>query len=159
VGGLLELANLALGGRETAAASLADIDAAVETINRAFYRSRLIESDSEVDVALELGRGSGAETAPDVPARFELGQNFPNPFNPTTRIVVSLPSATNWTLEVYDVTGRRVKRYGGYAAGADFVQIEWDGTNESGRAVGAGVYFYRVKAGEFSATKKMVLIK
>ena len=94
-----------------------------------------------------------------VPVTFALEQNRPNPFNPMTTIRFDLPRASAYMLSIYDVAGRRVRRYEGAAAGPERVAIVWDGTSDSGSQVGSGAYFYRVQAGEFVETRRMLLIK
>ncbi len=91
-----------------------------------------------------------------VPDLYSLGQNYPNPFNPTTTIRFGLPKASRVQLEVFDITGCRV--WGGptstleYSAG--YHEIIFDGSN-----LASGIYLCRLTAGEFSASKKLVLLK
>jgi outer membrane protein assembly factor BamB len=94
-----------------------------------------------------------------MPTRFALYGNVPNPFNPTTRIRYDLASRVHVSLDVYHVTGQRVKRLVDEAAGPGEFVTEWDGTNESGEKVSTGVYFCRLSAGSYSQTKRMVLLK
>ena len=101
---------------------------------------------------------SRVATKSSVPSHFAIGQNYPNPFNPTTTINFSLPTPTAWTLSVINVSGQVVKRYTG-AAGVGSVTVTWDATDQEGQAVATGIYFYRLDAGDFSETKKMVLMK
>ncbi len=101
---------------------------------------------------------SRVTTKSSVPLHFAIGQNYPNPFNPTTTINFSLPTSTAWTLSVINVSGQVVKRYTG-AAGVGSVTVTWDATDQDGQAVATGVYFYRLDAGDFSETRKMVLMK
>ena len=93
-----------------------------------------------------------AITTTIVPAEFSLS-NYPNPFNPTTTVEMSLPVASDWTLSIYNVVGQRVAEYSGYNE-AGRVLVEFDGSG-----LASGVYFYKVEAGQFSATKKMLLLK
>jgi len=95
----------------------------------------------------------------NLPAEFGLSQNFPNPFNPATNIRFALPRLSNVTLDIYNIEGRRVKRLvdGQYSAGV--YNVTWDGQNEQGNDVATGVYFYRLEAGEYVASKKMLLLK
>jgi hypothetical protein len=88
-----------------------------------------------------------------------LDQNRPNPFNPSTEIRFSLPKRCSVRLDVYDAAGRlvRVLQDGAMTAGRH--SIVWDGTNDAGRAVGSGVYFYRLRAGKEAVSKKMVLLR
>jgi flagellar hook assembly protein FlgD len=88
-----------------------------------------------------------------------LDQNFPNPFNPTTAISFALDASSHTTLDVYDVRGALVRTLvdGPQPAGAH--RVEWDGTDNSGRRVASGVYYYRLDTGTTEATRKMVLLK
>jgi len=90
---------------------------------------------------------------------FSLKGNYPNPFNPTTIIDYYLPTRSQITISVYNLLGQRVrtlfdgeKTYGPHS-------IIWDGTDQGGRAVATGIYFYQIKAGEFVESKKMLLLK
>ena len=167
VEGLFELANCALAAQATGGASATQINSAVDAINRGFDKGRFIVPCPLGVVAsksenLELA-GFGipdAAAAPSVgPAYYELGQSQPNPFNPRTQITLSLPEATSWTLDIYNVSGQLVRRFEGQAEGAEYVPVVWDGTNRNGEQVAPGVYLYRMNAGGFSATKKMILLK
>ncbi len=93
-----------------------------------------------------------------LPTAFELHQNYPNPFNPTTTISFTTSNAVDWILEIYNVNGALVHSFDG-AAESGTVSIDWDGTTASGEQVASGVYFYRLRAGDFNATKKMMLLK
>lgn len=90
---------------------------------------------------------------------YTLDQNKPNPFNPKTTISFSLPREERVTLAVFDAAGRRVKTLHDKVEGAGVHRVIWDGTDEAGRPVASGVYFYRMDAGKFSQTKKMLLVK
>ncbi len=95
----------------------------------------------------------------NLPHEYALHQNYPNPFNPTTEISFSLPSAGDVTLQVYNLLGQQVRSLadGFYEAGNH--GVTWDGTNQAGQPVSSGVYFYRLQAGSFEATKKMMMLK
>jgi len=88
-----------------------------------------------------------------------LMQNHPNPFNPTTTISFSLPERNKATLSVFNLEGKLVKTLVNGVLEAGQNQIAWDGTNSSGNQVASGVYFYSLKAGNSTLTKKMVLLK
>ncbi len=93
----------------------------------------------------------------DLPA---LHQNSPNPFNPATLIAYYLPIAGSVRLDIYDVNGTLIKKLVNTRKTDGRHHIEWDGTNDTGRAVAAGIYFYRLIAdGSIVDTKKMVLLK
>jgi hypothetical protein len=93
-----------------------------------------------------------------LPTEFTVTQNFPNPFNPETEILLSLPTASAWNVTVYNIAGQIVRSYDGSSA-AGQVSVIWDGRDTSGRTVASGIYFYRVTAGEHAITKKMVMMK
>ncbi|MEI7907305.1 MAG: T9SS type A sorting domain-containing protein, partial [Bacteroidota bacterium] len=95
----------------------------------------------------------------EIPLTFALDQNFPNPFNPTTMIRFALPKESKVSLKVYDVIGREVRTLvnGDLAAGIN--TVEWNGRNNLGQAVASGMYLYRIQAGTFVSTKKMMLLK
>jgi hypothetical protein len=92
-------------------------------------------------------------TSPIIPTDFALSQNYPNPFNPATSIELALPTACNYQLDIFNVVGQKVKSFTGFAE-AGIVTIQWDASEYT-----SGVYFYRVSAGSFTSTKKMVLVK
>jgi hypothetical protein len=88
-----------------------------------------------------------------------LIENYPNPFNPETMISFSIPNEGTISINVYNIRGQKVRNLvnGDYSSGHH--SVVWDGTNDSGVSVGSGVYLYRINAGEFTATRKMVLMK
>ncbi len=93
-----------------------------------------------------------------IPKGFSLSQNYPNPFNPSTTIQLTLPQAAEWRLSVFNIKGSLVRSFTGNDE-AGVVSIEWDGNSQSGSQVASGMYLYRLEAGEFSDTKKMILLK
>ncbi|MFH1680535.1 MAG: FG-GAP-like repeat-containing protein [Candidatus Eisenbacteria bacterium] len=109
-------------------------------------------------VLLESGNGTGAGGSP-LPKHFALHANTPNPFNPMTTFRYALPEPGRVRLAVYDVSGRLVKvlRDGNERAGV--FSASWNGTDETGRSAGSGVYFVRMEARGFASTRKMLLIR
>ncbi|MBK7090831.1 MAG: T9SS type A sorting domain-containing protein [bacterium] len=93
-----------------------------------------------------------------LPEEFALIQNYPNPFNPETTISFSLPKASEWTMTILNISGQIVKRLSG-SSPAGVTSVVWDATDQAGATVATGVYLYRLDAGEFSSTRKMVLMK
>ena len=93
-----------------------------------------------------------------LPQGFALGQNYPNPFNPSTIIPYQIPTATHVRLEVFNVLGQRVATLVDAERPAGFHAAKWTATDETGRAVGAGVYFYRLVSGGTTTSRRMVLI-
>jgi len=90
---------------------------------------------------------------------FELGKNYPNPFNPSTNISFTIPKECSVELAVYNIKGQRVKTLTNEVFAAGSHSVVWNGDDEGGRAVGSGVYFYRLNAGEYKAVGKMVMVK
>ena len=95
----------------------------------------------------------------NLPKQFSLSQNFPNPFNPTTVIKYALPLACEVQITVYNILGQRVRTLVDKRQDAGYKRIEWDSKNEAGHEVASGIYFYRIKAGKFADSKKMVILK
>nr|MBC8399923.1 T9SS type A sorting domain-containing protein [Candidatus Neomarinimicrobiota bacterium] len=94
-----------------------------------------------------------------IPTEFALHQNYPNPFNPVTSIQYDLPEASNVQIVIYDLLGRQVTTLINRFEDPGYKQVIWNATNNQGQPVGAGVYFYKIQAGNFHQTKKMVLLK
>jgi hypothetical protein len=98
-------------------------------------------------------------SAVDVPASMELMQNYPNPFNPTTSIKYALPQQSDVSLIIYNVLGQEVIKLVDGVQPQGYHEITWDGRNGKGLTVSSGIYFYRMKAGDFIETRKMILLK
>lgn len=92
--------------------------------------------------------------ASEVPVGYYLSQNYPNPFNPLTTIVYSLPQAAQVRLTVYDVSGRQVASVVDGWRDGGVHEVTWNAADQT-----AGVYFYRITAGDFTAVGKMMLVK
>ena len=104
----------------------------------------------------------GVTPDPVLPDHFELYQNRPNPFNPTTTIefyIDGSAGAENVKLEVFNIIGQTVKTLINGSLQPGQHSVVWDGTNESGQMTASGVYLYRLKVGDADKTKKMVLLK
>ncbi len=99
------------------------------------------------------------EDVPETPRADFLSQNFPNPFNPQTKIVFGIREAADVSLKIYDTSGRLVSVLVEEIREAGRYEEIWDGRSIGGRAVASGVYFYRLDAGAFAETKKMVLMR
>ncbi len=90
---------------------------------------------------------------------YELQQNYPNPFNPTTTISFALPEAGEVSLSIFNMNGQLVKKFVAGEMNAGRHSLVWDATNDHGERVASGVYLYVIKAGEFTAQRKLVLMK
>ncbi len=93
------------------------------------------------------------------PDNFLLYPNFPNPFNPTTTLRYDLPQNSFVNITIYDLNGREVKKLVRSEQVSGNHSLTWNGTNDQGKLVSAGVYLYQIQSGEFVQTKKMVLMK
>jgi N-acetylneuraminic acid mutarotase len=107
-----------------------------------------------IEEIIPLGPSTHVTEAEPIPAAFSLSQNYPNPFNPSTTISFVLPRASRVSLKVYNLLGKEAVTLanGVFAAGKH--QVQW----HAGDAA-SGVYFYRLKAGAYSATKRLILVK
>jgi hypothetical protein len=90
---------------------------------------------------------------------FKLERNFPNPFNPETMIKFNLAKASKVSLNIYNVLGQVVRTLVNEELPAGIHSIVWDGKNAQGSDVSSGVYFYRIKAGDFESTMRMTLLR
>ena len=97
--------------------------------------------------------------ADEVPIRFTLNQNVPNPFNPTTMIKFCLPRATHVNLSVYNVKGELIATILDTHMKEGPKEVKWNAIDEKERSVASGIYFCRLTADDFVQTRKMVLLK
>jgi len=102
----------------------------------------------------DLGAVLGTDPYSVIPKTFELNQNFPNPFNPETRIKFGLPNSGNVKISVYDVVGKQVEELVNSNFNAGTYEVTWNASNYS-----SGVYFYRLETEGFAETKQMILVK
>ena len=89
-----------------------------------------------------------------LPTEFSLSQNYPNPFNPASKILFGLPEASHVSLEVFNIMGQLIETLVNDQMEAGYHEVYWNAS-----AYSSGVYFYRIKAGAFFETKKMMLLK
>ena len=94
------------------------------------------------------------EVVVKVPNKFDLNQNYPNPFNPTTTISYEIAKETIVSLKVYDVIGNEIVTLVNETKPAGTYEVIFDASNLSN-----GVYLYKIQAGNFTATKKLILMK
>ncbi len=117
-----------------------------------------VNSLSPFIIAVRTGATGVDDTR--VPTSFALHANVPNPFNPVTTIDYDVPAAgADVAITIFDVNGRRVRTlWSGHRNGGRY-QAQWNGQDDRGGQVASGVYFYRMRAGSFNETRKMVLLK
>ena len=103
-------------------------------------------------------------TPNQIPEMTQILQNYPNPFNPETWIPFKLAQDSIVTARIYDVTGKKIRIIElGHIAAGNYVEsskaIYWDGRTENGEQVSSGTYFYQIEAGDYTETRKMVILK
>jgi len=138
---------------------------------RLFSRQDQVELKVDIDLNVnvygeneQMSFGSAnVYDAPAIPTSFKLAQNYPNPFNPVTTIEYNVANSSFVTLEVYDVMGRLVKTLvdnqwtvAGQTSG---YSVNWNGVDDRGQRVSAGLYIYRLQSGSMTTTNKMILLK
>jgi hypothetical protein len=111
----------------------------------------LYQQTASTDIAVE-----DRDVLPD---GYELGQNRPNPFNTSTVIEYAVPRRSFVTLSIYNILGQRINTLVSSEKTAGEYTVIWDGTDKNGEPMATGVYFYQITAGNFAATRKMVLLK
>jgi len=107
----------------------------------------------------EASQSIGAVEIAAVPTEFALAQNYPNPFNPSTTIKYQIANEGNVSLDVWNLQGQKIRTLIAKEQKAGYYSVVWDGRNEAGQTVSSGLYLYRVQAGSFVATHKMLMIK
>ena len=95
----------------------------------------------------------------DVPIQYSLKQNYPNPFNPSTKIDFTIAKESFVNITVFDIAGNKIKGLINSNYNPGNKSVQWNSTNEQGEPVSAGVYLYRIQAGNFVDTKKMIFLK
>jgi hypothetical protein len=123
------------------------------------FAQGMLEDDS-VEIYYLSSSSSDVDTEEDHKiCHFNLFQNYPNPFNSSTIITYEIMKAENVTLKIYDILGREVRSLVNGLQRPGVYRLIWDGKNNQGKEVTSGIYFYQLKTGNFSETKKLVLIK
>lgn len=109
--------------------------------------------------AYSIASGVDDNPSGDLPKKFALNQNYPNPFNPSTLISFDLPSPSSVNLEVYNLLGQSVATLVHEEMRAGTHTVLWNAHDATGRELSSGIYFYKLIAGNFVETKKMVYLK
>ena len=139
----------------------------IESIDTALIETWIAQARLEDDDSLAFKQGIEnlqALLASLIPKETALLRNYPNPFNPETWIPYQLAAPAEVALTIYDMDGQMVRRLavGHQAAGmyqSRSRAIYWDGRNQFGESVASGLYFYTLTAGDFTATRRMVILK
>jgi hypothetical protein len=124
----------------------------------AFYNEPIEDKQGDRPVPLRPGSAEEPTVVPR-PSEFNLLQNFPNPFNPETVIKFSVKENSWVTLRVYNVLGQVVRTLVDEPKSAGEYAVPWDGKNGQNEEVASGVYFYRIKAGDYESVRRMTLLR
>jgi hypothetical protein len=116
--------------------------------------SNVAETEAHINLVLDVD-----DALAEVPEEFALAQNFPNPFNPTTSIGYTVPTASYVNISVYNISGRQTATLVNETKAPGSYTADWDGTSDAKVPVASGVYLYRIQTDSYSESKKMVLLK
>ncbi|MCE5270572.1 T9SS type A sorting domain-containing protein [bacterium] len=161
--GILHIIVINLQGRSITSGSGAILSVPVEALNGKFDGNgeiSLLSVGFEQNVQSELSKEVLSPKA-SLPKAFAMSQNYPNPFNPSTTIAYDIPEGkeVQVRLNIYNVRGQLIRTLVNEVKSEGSYQIQWDGSSNNGQKVSSGVYFYRLVAGEFNQTRKMVILK
>ena len=138
------------------------MDASNLLVGDYFTEIQLFSNDPDqglITIPVSLITVVSVKQEPPLPVAYQLHQNYPNPFNPVTTIKYDLPQDSHVRLTIYNILGQQVIVLADDHQVAGYKSIRWNGRNTSGKLVSAGMYFYAVEAGKYSAIRKMVLLK
>jgi hypothetical protein len=134
--------------------------ASTEALVRAVAHDAAANSGEDAsDAVFTLRTLTGVGGLPATFARATLLQNRPNPFNPAATIGFGLPAAGHVTITIYTVRGEAVRRLADGEYGAGYSEVLWDGRADDGRTVPSGAYFYRLRSGGVTETRRLVIAK
>ncbi|MDZ7721832.1 MAG: T9SS type A sorting domain-containing protein [candidate division KSB1 bacterium] len=111
------------------------------------------------DLNNSLTGGSSVDSKQTLPTEFDLSQNYPNPFNPSTQIEFAVSKTSDVQLIVFNMLGQQVRTLVNESRKAGHYKLLWNGRDDLGRLVPSGVYFYKLKAGDLTAVRKMIMMK
>ncbi|KAA3613755.1 MAG: choice-of-anchor D domain-containing protein [Calditrichaeota bacterium] len=137
------------------------VDSSIETGGNYFYKVTAMDfSGNETSPSAEVTLVVTAVSNQDkIPKEYTLAQNHPNPFNPETSISFSLPIAGPVTIRIFDLLGKEILTLVDGQRNAGSHVVQWNGRNSRGVLVPSGVYVYRMVAGDFTASQKMLLLQ
>ena len=126
-----------------------------------YYRVTAIDNSGNIgpfsgEITL---KATDVENVEGLPTDFALKQNYPNPFNPSTQINFALPNQASVKIAIYNVAGELVRTLVNDDMSAGNYRLMWNATDNNGRMVSSGVYIYRMQAGKFVSSRKMLLLK
>jgi len=154
--------NIRIVGNGVAVHAAFDIGCLVSDVARACILNRVLTTDFGLPATAFTGCVNSGVDAPVIANSrfgFELAQARPNPFSDATTIAFSIPSRSHVQIEVYNILGQKVRTLVNETMEANSYVRSWDGRADTGTRVSSGIYFYKMVAGDFSATRKAVLLK
>jgi hypothetical protein len=154
--------NVRIVGNGVAINTAFDIGCLLNDASRACVLNRAFTSDFGLPATSFTGCVPNGVDAPVIANSrfgFELAQARPNPFSDATTIAFSIPNRSHVQIEVYNILGQRVRTLVNETMEANSYVRSWDGRADTGNKVSSGIYFYKMVAGDFSATRKAVLLK
>jgi flagellar hook assembly protein FlgD len=129
------------------------VDLLSEINSTVSYRLKQVDTDGSFDYSQVIT----IDTM--LPQQFQLAQNYPNPFNPRTEIRFQLPESNHVNLHIFNALGKEIRILIDSSYEAGHHKAIWDGKDGDGNHVSSGAYLYRIQAGDFTLTKKMLLIR
>jgi hypothetical protein len=117
------------------------------------------ESTIHEAISLEVPLENELPEEPDIPVKYGLLNNHPNPFNPFTRISFNLENDCLVNLKIYDIKGNLVRNLVTGQHNSGLYEYTWDGKDNTGKQMGSGIYLYNLEYGDKTSYKKMILIK
>ncbi len=114
---------------------------------------------NQLTIISNIGTVSQIEPEVEIIDHYQLFQNYPNPFNPETAISYQLPAVSQVQLAIYNTIGQRIRTLVNERQAAGRYTVLWDGRDDAGQEVSSGVYLYRLVAGKFSRTHRMLLLR
>jgi Subtilase family/MAM domain, meprin/A5/mu/FlgD Ig-like domain len=131
-------------------------------LENTLYKYKLADIDYEGKITfsniIEIETGA-FETESLIPEKFVLKNAYPNPFNPSVKIKFGLPVQTEVKVDIFDISGKKVKTLVNTNLDAGWHTMQWNGQNEQGQSVGSGLFIYRIRAGKIVKTQKLILLK
>ncbi|MBK7107422.1 MAG: T9SS type A sorting domain-containing protein [Ignavibacteriae bacterium] len=144
--------QLSISWITTAGIFQVDVDSSSSTSGTINITSARLTKFNDAPTAINDGKSN-------IFSSFTLYQNFPNPFNPSTKIEFTVLKRSRISIKIYNINGQLVKELLNEEKNSGDYIIMWDGQNEIGTKVASGTYFYQIKAGDFTQIKKMLLLK
>jgi len=133
----------------------------IETLDSEYATANWTYANGNIDEGVTFAENCSQVSidAEIIPLKFQLHNAYPNPFNPVTTLRYDLPENSVVNIVVFDMMGREVRALINQTQNAGHQSVVWDATNDYGKPVSAGLYLYKIQAGEYVSTKKMVLLK